>query len=136
MTRKESRQLERAVQIHKALSHSARIRALATLRDGELCACQITAVLDLAPSTVSAHLAELRRAGLVSERKEGRWVIYAVNEDDETLPVLEPLWKMLAKDSLLREDRILVRKLRSVGVEELCRVDLDLTQLAISRTSG
>ena len=46
------------------------------LRGGDLCVCQMTAVLELAASTVSSHLSDLRRAGLVTERKSGKWVHY------------------------------------------------------------
>ncbi len=60
--------------VAKALAHPARIRLLAMLDGGELCSCQLAAVLGLAQSTVSAHMAELRRAGLVEEDKRGRWV--------------------------------------------------------------
>ena len=52
------------VRTHKALAHPGRLRILAMLRGGPLCVCQMTAVLKLAPSTVSAHLSELRSAGL------------------------------------------------------------------------
>ncbi len=54
--------LSNQVDRYKALGHPVRLRILAMLRDGGLCVCQITAVLGLASSTVSAHLAELRRA--------------------------------------------------------------------------
>jgi ArsR family transcriptional regulator len=66
--------LNRLVQIHKALGHPVRLRLLAALRTGPLCVCQMTVVVKLAASTVSEHLSELRRAGLLSLRKEGRWV--------------------------------------------------------------
>jgi DNA-binding transcriptional ArsR family regulator len=59
-----------------ALADENRVRALLALRGGELCACQIIELLELAPSTVSKHLAILRRAGLVEARKEGRWMYY------------------------------------------------------------
>src|SRR3990170_7680319 len=73
--------LSSIVQRYKALAHPARLRIAAMLRSGELCVCQMTAVLQLAPSTVSAHLAELRRGGCVDERKEGRWVFYSLTGD-------------------------------------------------------
>ena len=60
----------------KALAHPGRLRMLAMLRGGDLCVCQMTAVLELAASTVSSHLSDLRRAGLVTERKSGKWVHY------------------------------------------------------------
>ena len=56
-----------AIAATRALGHPARMRAAAMLRSGELCLCQITEVLKLAPSTVSAHLKELKRAGLIED---------------------------------------------------------------------
>jgi DNA-binding transcriptional ArsR family regulator len=123
-------------QTHKALAHPARLRVLAMLRGGELCACQITAVLGLAPSTVSAHLAELRRAGLVDERKSGRWVHYRLAGTHAAAGVLEPLWQQLKRDTQIRSDTAVVRRLRAVSLEQLCSVDLDLAQLAIPRAGG
>jgi len=128
--------LANIVRLYKALGHPARLRIVAMLRSGELCACQITAVLELAPSTVSAHLAELRRAGLVEERKAGRWVHYRLAETDATLAVLEALWQQLKRDTQIRNDHTVVKRLRTVSVEQLCRVDLDLAQLAISRSGS
>ncbi len=72
----KSSNLDTTVAAARALGHRARLRTVAMLRSGELCVCQITEVLKLAPSTVSAHLKELKQAGLVSERKDGRWVYF------------------------------------------------------------
>jgi DNA-binding transcriptional ArsR family regulator len=105
-----------------ALAHPARLRILGMLRGGSLCVGQITAVPELAASTVSAHLADLRRAGLVLERKEGRWAKYSLADAREPKAVLE----------LVR----LVRGLRRVPVEELCRVGLDVTRLGLTRALG
>lgn len=126
-------QLPELVQVYKALGHPARIRILAMLRTGELCACQITAVLALAPSTVSAHLAELRRAGLIAERKEGRWVHYRAAERGDAGEIGEWLWQRIKRDPQVRRDASTVKQLRAVPVDELCRVELDLTRLAVSR---
>lgn len=104
------------------------------LRGGELCVCQITAVLELAPSTVSAHLAELRRAGLLDERKDGRWVHYRLVQSAEVRGLLEPMWGQLKRDRRIKADGEIVRQLRAVPVERLCSVELDLRQLAIVRT--
>ena len=106
------------------------------LRGGELCVCQMTAVLDLAASSVSAHLADLKRAGLVSERKDGRWVFHRLDDGEAARALLEPVWKAIARDPQLEADARLLRELRRVSVEELCRVDLDLRRLGIKRASG
>ena len=123
------------VQTYKALGHPARLRIVAMLERGELCACQITAVLDLAPSTVSAHLAELRRAGLIVERKEGRWVHYRLAQSEDVDQIAQWLWRRVKRDPQVRSDAAVVKQLRKVPLADLCSADLDLDQLAIARTA-
>ena len=65
----------------KAISDPSRVRILKMLERGELCVCQMTDALGLAQSTVSKHLAQLRQAGLVSDRKQGLWVYYRLCSD-------------------------------------------------------
>jgi ArsR family transcriptional regulator, arsenate/arsenite/antimonite-responsive transcriptional repressor len=125
--------LSATVDVLKALAHPVRLRLLAMLRGGELCLCQMTAVLGLAASTVSAHLADLKRAGLVGERKEGRWVFHRLEDGEAVCGHLEPVWRAIARDPQVEADSRLLRELRRVGVEELCRVDLDLNRLGIKR---
>ena len=125
--------LTAAVEVLKALGHPVRLRIVAMLRGGELCVCQMTAVLDLAASTVSAHLTDLKRAGLVEDRKDGRWVLHRLALDDVATAHLEPVWKSVARDPQVQADARLLRELRRVPVEELCRVDLDLHRLGIRR---
>lgn len=103
------------------------------LRTGELCACQVAAVLRLAPSTVSAHLAELRRAGLIVERKEARWVHYRHSDEARATELLALLWRGLSTDPVVKGDASVLRRLRTVDVSELCRLDLDLSRLGIAR---
>jgi len=128
--------LSTTVHALKALAHPGRLRILAMLRGGELCVCQMTAVLDLAASSVSAHLADLKRAGLVSERKDGRWVFHRLEQSETARALLEPVWKAIARDPQLEADAQLLRELRRVSVEELCRVDLDLRRLGIRRPTA
>ncbi len=117
--------LHRLVRAHKAMGHPARLRILAMLRDGELCVCQITAALGLAASTVSAHLRELRIAGLTTERKVGRWVhVGPAPDGDESQLVLQTL-AGLADDPQLAADAQLVEELRTLSVEDLCRLGLE-----------
>lgn len=125
--------LAATTQRYKALSHPARLRILAMLRTGELCACQITAVLDLAPSTVSAHLAELRRAGFVSERRDGRWVHYRLGRGGRFHGMLQSLWRQLDGDPQAVSDANVVERLRRIPVEELCRAGLNLSRVALAR---
>ncbi len=69
--------------IAKALSDENRVRIVMALDSREeLCACQLIELLGLAPSTVSKHLFLLRNAGLISGRKQGRWMHYRLNRQD------------------------------------------------------
>jgi len=131
-----TKQLAATVDVLKALGHPVRLRMAAMLRGGELCVCQMTAVLELAASTVSAHLADLKRAGLVEERKDGRWVFHRLAQDEAAAAHLEPVWKSLARDPQLEADARVLRELRRVPVEELCRVDLDIGRLGIRRPAA
>ncbi len=62
--------------IAKAMSDPNRLRVLCALRDRELCACDLIALLGLAQATVSRHLNLLVQAGLILGRKDGRWMHY------------------------------------------------------------
>jgi len=113
--------LDSAVAAARALGHPARLRTVSMLRSGELCVCQITEVLKLAPSTVSAHLKELKQAGLVSERKDGRWVYFDLADNENTRPWIEAALSALVNDPQIEADDLLVDELRRLPVEDLCR---------------
>ena len=115
-------ELDSTVTIAKALGHPARLRTVAMLRSGELCVCQITEVLKLAPSTVSAHLRELKIAGLVTERRDGRWVYFALCHDTRANRWLEAALSSAADDPQLEADSAAVTQLRWLPVEDLCRL--------------
>ena len=71
----------RIERIFHALSDTKRLRILEILRSGECCVCDLAGSLDIRQSLLSFHLRTLRDAGLVSDRKEGRWVHYGLNEE-------------------------------------------------------
>jgi ArsR family transcriptional regulator len=68
--------------IFKALSEETRLRILKLLENGELCVCDIVAALDTIQPKVSFHLSTLKEAGLIKDRKQGKWVHYRMNEAD------------------------------------------------------
>jgi len=114
--------LDTAIAITRALGHSARLRTVAMLRPGELCVCQITEVLKLASSTVSLHLKELKRSGLIDERKDGRWVYIALSQDREARAWIATALAAVAGDPQIEVDDRLVAELRRLPVEDLCRL--------------
>jgi ArsR family transcriptional regulator len=65
----------------RALGEEKRLRILASLADGERCACDLTGCCGDRQPLLSFHLRSLREAGLVETRREGRWMYYAVDRD-------------------------------------------------------
>ena len=64
-----------------ALSDATRIEIVDLLRGGERCVCELMDTLDAAQSRLSFHLKVLRDAGLVTDRRDGRWIYYTLNVD-------------------------------------------------------
>jgi ArsR family transcriptional regulator len=73
--------LARAATLFHALSDETRLAILDLLRDGERCVCDLQDALGAAQSRLSFHLRVLREAGLVRDRREGRWSYYALHEE-------------------------------------------------------
>jgi ArsR family transcriptional regulator len=68
--------------LFSALSNEIRLRCLMLLQlEGELCVCELTHALALAQPMVSRHLALLREAGIVNDRRKGQWIFYSINPD-------------------------------------------------------
>ncbi len=72
---------ERAARLFHALSDQTRLSILQRLRFGERCVCDLTDALEAAQSRLSFHLKVLKDAGLVTDRREGRWMYYTLNID-------------------------------------------------------
>ena|SRR5438105_4766111 len=73
--------LAHTAQLFRALSDETRLAVIDMLRDGEQCVCDLQDALDAAQSRLSFHLKVLRDAGLVIDRKDGRWVHYSINRE-------------------------------------------------------
>lgn len=69
---------EALAQAFRALADPKRLRILGLLREGERCVCELTDALDLGQSLLSFHLRTLKEAGLVRDRRDGRWVYYSL----------------------------------------------------------
>ena len=71
----------RSAQLFHALSDEARLQIIQILLDGEHCVCDLQSHLDVAQSRLSYHLKVLKDAGVVTDRREGRWSYYTLNRD-------------------------------------------------------
>ncbi len=96
--------MERVTGYFKALSDPARLRVLKLLEGGELCVCDITAALDMTQPNVSFHLGILRDAGLIKDRREGRWSYYTLDLSDMMNRVVLPTALERMGGGAVRED--------------------------------
>jgi ArsR family transcriptional regulator, arsenate/arsenite/antimonite-responsive transcriptional repressor len=74
-------ELARGAQLFHALSDDTRLALLDMLRGGEKCVCDLQSALGAAQSRLSFHLKVLKDAGLVQDRREGRWAYYRIVPD-------------------------------------------------------
>ncbi len=68
------------VVVLKALADEHRLKILKTMLDEEKCVCEIQAEFKLSQPTISHHLRILKNAGIILDRKEGKWVVYRPNK--------------------------------------------------------
>lgn len=83
---------------YKNLADDTRLRSLLLiLHEQELCVCELMQCLDLSQPKVSRHLAQLRKAGLLIDNRQGQWVFYQIN------PVL-PAWALTVLTQTAQEN--------------------------------
>jgi ArsR family transcriptional regulator len=88
---KENTTMEAAIKMFKALSDEARLRIYLLLLQGELCVCELVNILNMEQSRISHSVRILKEAGLVVNRREGKWIIYAVNPGTENNKIIQSL---------------------------------------------
>lgn len=101
-TQQPVKDTQRAVALFHALSDPTRMQILECLASCERCVCDLTGALDAAQSRLSFHLKVLKEAGIISDRRSGRWVYYALNAEalDEAAAYLSGLRdRSMANDS-------------------------------------
>jgi ArsR family transcriptional regulator len=111
--------LNNVLPIIKALSDKNRIRIIQMLQHKPLCVCEITSVLGLATSTVSKHLLIMKEAGLINDKRIGRWITYNINSDmnEKIFPVVDAINKAISDDKLIVQDK---EKIKNINKETIC----------------
>jgi DNA-binding transcriptional ArsR family regulator len=99
--------LSSVASIGKALDHPLRVRALAALKNRELCVCELIQLFGLAASTVSKHMKVVADAGLVDRRRDGKWTYYSLpkNPDPAIDHALALVMSMVDDDPVVAKDR-------------------------------
>ena len=116
--------MKELVSAAKAFADSTRVRVLRALLPQELCVCELCDVLGATQSTLSTHLQVIREAGLVTTRKEGKWIYYGI--DPQKKVIVTALFKSfeedLTTDAVIRADgRRLQKRLNEREDGACCR---------------
>ena len=115
--------------VMKSVADPTRVRILKLFEDGEMCVCQVVAILELSQSTISKHLFLLKMAGLVKERQEKKWVHYAL-DGSEGVPyarkMLATLKGWLNDDPVIERDRKREALAREIGPSVICERGMTL----------
>jgi len=101
-------QLDSAVDIIKSIADRNRMRILLMLNKRPMCVCELDAVLGIALSTISAHLKQMRSAGVITSEKDGRWVIYRISDDISIRTIVSSLSAQLFDDAQVVEDLAMI----------------------------
>ena len=99
--------------LFKALADTTRLRLINLIGEDEVCVCFFVEVLKINQPKISRHLAYLRRAGVVSARRDGKWMHYRLIEppDPHAATIFREVRAALAEESAMKSDRARLRKI-------------------------
>jgi len=99
--------------LFKALADQTRLRLINLIGDDEVCVCFFVEVLKINQPKISRHLAYLRRAGVVSARREGKWIHYRLIEppDPHAANIFREVRAALPNDPAMKNDRARLEKI-------------------------
>lgn len=108
-------------ELFSLLSDETRLRCLVLLqKEGELCVCEISQIMESIQPKISRHLALMRNSGLVSDERRGQWVYYSLNPSlpDWTKRIIEATLENLMKEEPYNSD---LRVIGSLKKENICK---------------
>jgi len=102
------------VAIARTLADPTRVRIIAALRNGELCVCELVDALNISQSSLSSHLQICRQTGVVTTRKESRWIYYSLSTRYRQLieKIFSELQIVGSDEQLLRDAKRLRKRLQ------------------------
>ena len=107
--------------LFQALADRTRLRLLNLLGDDEVCVCFLATVLEEPQPKISRHLAYLRRAGIVTARREGRWMHYRITTPEQAAQVLTDVRAWLGKEREMKTDRRRLVRIGGLSSPPSCR---------------
>ena len=141
MRNQHANPIDRLTRVAGALADPNRVRLLAACLDHERCVCQLVALIDLSNASISKHLGQLRDAGLLESRREGRWVHYRTPETSDAIvrDALATVRTYALDDDRIRMDQQTLINIDAIDPNELARMQRegccpDLTCCAPNQT--
>lgn len=97
-------EFDNVVEMIKAVADKNRMRIMLMLSVRPMCVCEMDSVLGIALSTISAHLKQMRSAGVIKSEKDGRWVIYHLADNPLVQSIVKDIKSELADDKEVKAD--------------------------------
>jgi len=100
--------MKKLANIVKALSDETRLRVIKLLEERELCVCELIQVLNMSQPRISRHLSVLKNAGLVDDRREGKWVYYSLcngSDNAEIKAILKAMSSLANDNPVVKQDK-------------------------------
>jgi ArsR family transcriptional regulator len=116
--------IDQLTRVSNAMGDPNRVRLLAACLDQERCVCQLVALIDLSNASISKHLGQLRDAGLLQSRREGRWVHYRLPGSPDAIVehAIEMVRAHALGDALIERDRATLANIDAIDPNELARM--------------
>lgn len=108
-------------ELFSLLSDETRLRCLILLqKEGKLCVCEISQIMESIQPKISRHLALMRKSGLVSDERRGQWVYYALNQElpEWAKRIIESTLENLMKEEPYHSD---MKKMCSLKKQNICK---------------
>ena len=116
--------MKKIANIFKALSDDTRLRVIKLLQERELCVCELMQVLEMSQPRISRHLSVLKNAGLVEDRREGKWIHYSLRKETQGKEIkilLDAMVVMANDDAVVKADKKNLKKaIRLSEVKSSC----------------
>ena len=119
----ERKSMKKIANIFKALSDDTRLRMIKLLHERELCVCELMQVLDMSQPRISRHMSVLKNAGLVEDRREGKWVHYSLRKETQGKEIkilLDAMVVMANDDAIIKADKNKLKKAVRLGEIKTC----------------
>jgi ArsR family transcriptional regulator len=125
------------VTLFQALADPTRLRLLNLMAAGEVCVCFFVEIFDEPQPKISRHLAYLRRAGVVTARRDGKWMHYSLTmpSDPAVAEVLRKVLEVASRERVMQRDRMTLERVCCAAKLPASLQNAPKPELARSRTS-